>query len=228
MLDREYIRENINTNAGKEVPFIWSHGAKESHIGGGIIYYALVYYLRAKICLCLGSGGGFVPRLMAQAHFDLRKDGIFKKGEGIVYVVDAIVKAVPEGYVDWEDNDSFFRKTFNPVFIKKTTEQAFFDNFIHYEYIDYLHIDASHEYEDVSKDFILYSRLINKNGIITLHDTDKNFSKNVNYEIDEFTKGPSKLVEELDENYYEFINLFNSDIIGSIPASTGITIVRKK
>ena len=41
--------------------------------------------------------------------------------------------------------------------------------------IDYLHIDHDHTYEGVKKDFDLYSTILNQNGIISIHDTDKRY-----------------------------------------------------
>src|SRR5215210_371107 len=50
-----------------------SHGATPGadELGAGMLYYALAYSLRATVCVCLGSGGGFVPRMMRQAQRDL-------------------------------------------------------------------------------------------------------------------------------------------------------------
>ena len=54
-------------------PWCVSHGAEEDtpELGAGILYYALAYAHRARTCVCLGSGGGYVPRLMRQAQRDL-------------------------------------------------------------------------------------------------------------------------------------------------------------
>jgi hypothetical protein len=50
-----------------------SHGAVPdgSDLGAGMLYYSLAYATKATTCVCLGSGGGFVPRLMRQAQRDL-------------------------------------------------------------------------------------------------------------------------------------------------------------
>jgi hypothetical protein len=45
-----------------------SHGAVNNFAGMGSIYYALTYTYKAKKCVCLGSGGGFVPKLMHLAQ----------------------------------------------------------------------------------------------------------------------------------------------------------------
>src|SRR5579872_1208850 len=67
LIDNCYIRQHL-TSQGH-----WAglHGAKEDHLGAGLAYYGLVYAMRAKTCVCLGSGDGFVPRVLRQAQRDL-------------------------------------------------------------------------------------------------------------------------------------------------------------
>ena len=66
--DKKYIKEFISNNREfdeigeevlKDVPYRWSHGATDDHLGDGLIIYSLIQYMRAKVCVCLGSGGGF-------------------------------------------------------------------------------------------------------------------------------------------------------------------------
>ena len=113
--DNNYIKKYITNNQEfdemgdeilKSVPFRWSHGATDLHMGDGIIVYALIQHMRAKTCVCLGSGGGFVPRLMTQARYDLYRQGIFEGDAnlnwgdiGVTYVVDAMNGI--GGKVDW-------------------------------------------------------------------------------------------------------------------------------
>ena len=33
-----------------------------------MIIYSTIQMMRAKVCVCLGSGGGFIPRIMTQAN----------------------------------------------------------------------------------------------------------------------------------------------------------------
>ena len=51
----------------REAAWKESHAATASFLGSGILYYSFTYMLKAKVAVCLGSGGGFVPRLMRQA-----------------------------------------------------------------------------------------------------------------------------------------------------------------
>jgi hypothetical protein len=198
--------------------------------------------MRAKVCVCLGSGGGFVPRLMTQARYDLYRQGIFEGkpdlnwGDiGVTYVVDAMNGI--GGKVDWFKEESFFRRTFHPRILSTTTEEAFHNHFVLNDIkIDYLHIDAGHSYENVKEDFELYSQLLSRNGIISIHDTDPNFADS--YLVTDEVKdrgdfedwhGPIQFVKELKENsIWETFDLFNFGIVKNKPSSTGLTLVRRK
>ena len=89
--------------------------------------------------------------------------------------------------------------------------------------------------KDVKQDFDLYSKLLSPNGIISIHDTDESFEKEliVTDEIkkddhQEITNGPSKLIKELsDDSDWEIFNFFNNGIFKSKPASTGLTILQR-
>ena len=235
ILNLDFIKKYITNNGDEgEVPFRWSHGSTDYHIGDGILIYSLIYYLRLKTCVCLGSGGGFIPRIMTQARLDLVKDGTFTYDKGITIVVDDMSERW--GETDWESKDSFFRKNFRPTVIMETSEDAYFSYFIkHGIKIDYLHIDANHNYPFVKKDFELYSKILSKNGIITMHDTDIDYANNIwgkdNYEKEyfNFTGGPTKVVKEITKGgEFEVLNLSNSDIVKRDKNSTGITILKRK
>ena len=236
ILNYEYIEKFITTNEGEEVPYRWSHGATDKHLGDGLIIYTLVQFFKLKTLVCLGSGGGYIPRIMTQARYDLSQEGFYEEvsmewgDNGSTYVVDACNGF--NGEVDWVDKDSFFRETFHPKFIKETTEDAYYNYFVKQDIkIDLLHIDADHTFEGVKKDFELYSNIMNKGGIITIHDTDKNYVNNFveleGHEGDELS-GPSEFVKTIDKRKFEVINFFNHGIRKDKPSSTGLTIVRKK
>ena len=151
-----------------------SHGATPGSpaLGAGMLYYALTYSLRAPVCVCLGSGGGFVPRMMRQAQRDLRLD------PSRTILVDGAENVPPEkreiwGSPSWVAEDSWFRKQFPDVEIvvsltKTAHEEFFVPSGIE---IDYLHIDADHHYEGVRLDFDLFAPLVRDDGVITLHDS---------------------------------------------------------
>jgi len=252
LLHLDYIKRNITNNQhktvdeqGKEqiklepVPFRWAHGATESSMGDGLLIYSIIHFMRAKICVCLGSGGGYVPRIMTQARQDLHTAGVFEGDDGMswgdigtTYVVDAANGK--GGKVDWLSKDSFFREKFCPRIINETTENAYYNFFVKEDIkIDYLHIDASHLYEDVKNDFNLYSKILSPNGVISLHDTDIRYAENyiVTKDIkdqdhhDKFVEGPSKFIQEISDEWQRF-DFFNEGIIPSKPSSTGLTLFR--
>ena len=247
----EYLKRNLTNNRSldengneitTEVPYRWSHGATDLHLGDGLLIYSIIQYMRAKVCVCLGSGGGFIPRLMTQSRIDLHQQEIFQGNSdynwgdiGTTYVVDAMNGI--GGQVNWHDSESFFRKAFSPRIINSTTNEAFHNFFILNDIkIDYLHIDAGHSYENVKEDFELYSQIISPNGIISIHDTDPNYASNyiVTTEVkdrgdfDDWS-GPIQFVKELKNNLeWETFDLFNFGIQKNKPSSTGLTLVRKK
>ena len=73
LVDKEFIKSYLTASD----PWCKSHGSAEGSedLGAGILYYSLAYAYKSKTCVCLGSGGGFVPRLMRQAQRDLDLQG---------------------------------------------------------------------------------------------------------------------------------------------------------
>jgi len=72
---------NIEYIEHSPVNYRWTHGATDFHLGDGLLVYSVIQYMRAKTCVCLGSGGGFIPRIISQARIDLHEHGIF---DGII------------------------------------------------------------------------------------------------------------------------------------------------
>jgi hypothetical protein len=238
--NQDFIKERITTNNGEPVPYRWTHGATEEHLGDGLIVYSLIQHMRAKNCVCIGSGGGYIPRIITQARLDLHKQGIFEGNDnlswgdiGVTYLVDACNGV--GGPNDLEDENSYYRHTFHPRLIKSTSEEAYYNFFVMQDIkIDFLFIDGDHSYEGVKKDFELYSTLLSDKGIIVIHDTDSNYEETLI--VSEDTKknhyrfdGPSKFIKELEKNpSYNLINLFNFHILPNKPSSSGITVINKK
>lgn len=222
------------------VKYRWTHGATDLHLGDGLIIYSLIQFVRAKICVCIGTGGGFIPRLMTQARKDLWEQKIFEGNNstewgdiGTTIIVDASNGI--GGFTDWTDENSFLRQHFAPQIILETSERAFYDYFVRQDIkIDYLHIDGDHSYEGVKKDFELYSEIISKNGIITIHDTDKNYHNtflvpdNQKTNFDSFD-GPARFIKELENNtIWNLVNLKNFSMFDKKPTSTGLAILTRK
>jgi hypothetical protein len=238
--NQQYIEKYITTNDGEKVPFLWTHGATTEHMGDGLIIYSLVQHMRYKNCVVIGSGGGYIPRILTQSRIDLYKQNIFGgNGDynwgdiGSTYVVDPCNGI--GGQSDIDNEDSFYRKNFYPRFVKETSEEAYYNFFIREDIqIDFLFIDGDHSYEGVKKDFDLYSNIITPKGMIVIHDTDPTYSKTLIVSEDakkDFFPfdGPSKLVKELeDNNEWVVMNLFNHGNLKDKPSSSGITILIRK
>ncbi len=170
----------INTEFAKnkilsEADYEFSHGANSQigYLGGGMLYYSICYMFRPKVCVCLGSGGAFVPRLMRQAQRDM---GIADHTRTVL--VDGNMAGF--GRPNWLSEDSFFRQNYPDVeVIVSTTEDA--SNAFKKQglKIDYLHIDADHSYEGSMKDFENYLPLMNSKSTITFHDTRRGSHANV-------------------------------------------------
>lgn len=250
LLDREFVRQFITNNPktvvekdNKEytyfepVPYRWTHGATDYHLGDGLLLYSIVQLMRYKTLVCLGSGGGFIPRILTQARLDLHDQEIFtgdpdlNHGDiGVTYLVDAANGV--GGKIDYLNKDSFFRYQFIPRFINETTERAFYDFFVKQDIkIDFLHIDAGHSYDDVKQDFELYSTLVKPTGIISIHDTDKRYQTEFIVTEDEKEyfqswDGPTKFIKEIGPEWKQF-NFFNTGISPMKPASTGLTLLQR-
>jgi hypothetical protein len=238
--DQFYIENFITTNEGVDIPFRWTHGATIKHMGDGLLVYSIIQHMRAKVCVCIGSGGGFIPRIMTQARMDLWEQQIFEGSNdknwgdiGTTYVVDACNGV--GGKSDIEDESSLFRSAFHPRFIKETSEKAYYDFFVKQDIkIDVLFIDGDHSYDGVKLDFDLYSTILSDKGIIMIHDTDESYeneliiSEDSKKNWDKFD-GPAKLIKELADNKdWNIINLFNHKILPNKPSSTGITLLNRK
>jgi len=222
------------------VKYRWSHGATDLHLGDGLLVYSFIQFIRAKVCVCIGSGGGFIPRLMTQARMDLHSQNIFEGNNqpewgdiGTTIIVDAANGI--GGFTDWTEENSFLRQHFSPQVILETSEKAFYDYFVRQDIkIDYLHIDGDHSYEGVKKDFELYSTIMAENGIITIHDIDQNYhdtfvvTENAKEDFVPFD-GPGKFIKELEEDKkWNLVSLKNFRMFDKKVTSTGLALLTKK
>ncbi|MGD0020732.1 MAG: class I SAM-dependent methyltransferase [Smithellaceae bacterium] len=159
-------RDIITSYLLKGAPWADSHGADPNagFLGAGLLYYTIAYMLRAKLCVCIGSGGGFVPRLMRQAQRDL----------GLVNARTVLIDADAGEWSrpDWTDQASFFRNHYNDIeIIIDGSSNVFKHSATKAWKIDYLHIDGDHSYSGSLEDFKNYKSLMSSRGIITFHDT---------------------------------------------------------
>jgi hypothetical protein len=249
LFNKEYIKQYLTNNHTideygnmilEPVKYRWTHGATDLHLGDGLLVYSFIQFIRAKICVCIGSGGGFIPRLMTQARMDLHSQKIFEgNGQpewgdiGTTIIIDAANGI--GGFTDWTEENSFLKNNFYPQIILQTSEKAFYDYFIRQDIkIDYLHIDGDHSYEGVKKDFELYSTIMSENSIITIHDTDKIYhdtmvvTDNSKEYFDTFD-GPAKFIKELEEDKkWNLVNLKNFRMFDKKVTSTGLALLTKK
>jgi hypothetical protein len=222
------------------VKYRWTHGATDLHLGDGLLVYSFIQFIRAKVCVCIGSGGGFIPRLMTQSRYDLWEQKIFEGNKsnewgdtGTTIIVDAANGV--GGFTDWTEENSFLRFNFQPQIILETSERAFYDYFVRQDIkIDYLHIDGDHSYEGVKKDFELYSTIMSENGIITIHDIDQTYhdtflvTENAKDDFVPFD-GPCKFIKELEEDEkWNLVNLKNFRMFDKKVTSTGLALLTKK
>jgi hypothetical protein len=222
------------------VKYRWTHGATDLHLGDGILVYSFIQFIRAKVCVCIGSGGGFIPRLMTQSRYDLWEQKIFEGNKsnewgdtGTTIIVDAVNGV--GGFTDWTEENSFLRFNFQPQIILETSERAFYDYFVRQDIkIDYLHIDGDHSYEGVKKDFELYSSIMSENGIITIHDIDQNYhdtfvvTENAKEDFVPFD-GPAKYIKDLEENpEWNLVKLNNFRMFDKKVTSTGLALLTRK
>ena len=165
LIDSQFVTDNIMAEADYE----FSHGATANigYLGGGMLYYAISYMFRPKVCVCLGSGGAFVPRLMRQAQRDM---GVAEHTRTIL--VDGNMAGF--GQPNWLGEDSFFRTNYKDIEVNISTTDDAAESFQKQGLkIDYLHIDADHSHEGSLRDFENFLPLMRKGSLITFHDTRK-------------------------------------------------------
>jgi hypothetical protein len=146
-----------------QAPWSVLHGASKTDLGAGLLYYSLVYSSKAQVCVCLGSGDGFVPRMMRQAQRDLCLD------KSRTILVDG--NTGPWGRPLWLHKGSFLRTIFPDIEIVLDTTQHVSIHQAKEWSINYLHIDADRTVAGALEDFKRYLPYMAKGSIITLHDT---------------------------------------------------------
>ena len=196
LIDKEFLKGALTHNA----IYLRGHGAQPNttQLGFGMVYYGIVHALRAKVAVVLGSGGGFVPRVVRQAQLDM---GLARS---VTYLVDADMGRW--GRPDWTNPNSFFRTHWDVVWLKKTTEDAA-NQFSNGE-LDFVHIDADHS--RALEDFQLYAPLVKPGGVITLHDVN--------------TKGGCNAAEAVEF----IRDLLNWDVVSFTNIGVGIALAHRR
>jgi hypothetical protein len=165
LLNRPFIQENI-LQSDKWAVY---HGymPETGFLGASLLYFSLVYMLPAEVAVILGSGSGFVPRLVRQAQRELPLE------KSRTLLIDAGSEKHQGGLSDYHDAPHHpFRTHYPEVEIwKMTTDAALLRLSEEKVTIDFLHIDADHSFEQSLKDFENYLPFMSEQFIITLHDT---------------------------------------------------------
>jgi Methyltransferase domain len=158
LVDTAFVREHLLNQAE------WArlHGAQKDNLGAGMFYYGIVYAMRAKMCVCLGSGDGFVPRILRQAQRDLGLEG------SRTILIDG--NTGRWGRPLWFPEHSILKREFPDIEILIMTTKEALTEARTWE-IDYLHIDADRTMNGAFQDFLDYLPLMTENAMIVLHDT---------------------------------------------------------
>lgn len=129
-------------------------------------------------------------------------------GTCISKIANVVNKAVGVDIKKFHNYDNF-------IFIESTTDNFFISNT---DTFDIIFIDADHNYESVKKDFENSLKILNKHGIIFLHDTDPMYK----YLNDPGYCGDSyKMINYIKDNHPE-LNIINLPI-----SEAGLTIINR-
>jgi hypothetical protein len=168
LLNHDFLFTKFNHSGSPPTSHNWSHGAdRGSYIGSGLLYFAIPYMLKAKTCVCIGSGGGFVPRLMYQAQVEAHVQS------ARTILVDADQGDL--GRPDYMGRGSFLRTHFPGIeIVQRDSANYAAEARVSGLKIDYLHIDGDHTYAGALADFENYLPLMSDKSLISFHDTDGN------------------------------------------------------
>lgn len=160
----------------READYARSHGVifEKGYLGTSILYYALVYLLPARTAVVLGSGAGFVPRVVRQAQREIPDKLFYKQSRCLLIDADKEIQGFGKPIYHGTE-DHFFKREYGDIEIwKMTTDEAFLKMQEERMRIDYLHIDADHTFAQSFADFENYLNLMSEEFIITMHDTALN------------------------------------------------------
>lgn len=181
--------------------------AGEAAFGLGWLYYALVRLYRPKKLVCIGSGRGFVPIVLAKALRD--------SGCGSLDFIDPSLDddfwKHSEFVSDWFER--FGVEKFIRHHLQTTEEFSRTEYFKSLENIDFLFIDGRHFYESVRFDFEVFRSKVLPFGLVLFHDS---FSRSVNPRW----SGPRKFLLELkDDPDFQIFDF---------PFGAGLTLLGKR
>lgn len=157
------------------------------NLGLGWLYYALVRMHVVRTGVCIGSGRGFAPIILARAMRD--------NGMGSLVFIDP---SLDDDF--WQDAESvrnWFEKFGVAEYIRHylMTTEEFTQTSAYSDLgpVDLLFIDGSHLYEDVKFDFEAFRNKMADAGIVAFHDA-------VSRSMNTRWQGPRKLLLELEQD----------------------------
>ncbi len=163
----------------------------------------LVKFLNPKVIVDLGVDYGFstfsfaIPRIGHVYGIDNFIGDDFVGEDTERYKYDFV--SMKREKLHLQDTITFIEGTFDEV--AETWDKK----------IDILHIDGSHHYEDVKKDFETWSKFVSDDGVVLMHDTCvENFLGN--------EYGVKKFFDELDMPKFTFTHSFGLGVVSKNPA----------
>lgn len=159
------------------------------------IIFELTKFIKPKVCVIIGTGDGIIPRVIREAQL---KSFV---NDSKTYLIDLgeTMGAMPDKI---HNTESVFRKLYPEIIVFRGYSTPDGYNFISKleTAIDVIWIDGDHSHLGSLSDFYYYSKLVDTNGLIFLHDTAPNGSRN----IQPSWCGVDKTVEFIKENYKNF------------------------
>jgi hypothetical protein len=184
-------------------------GRLRGELGLGWLYYGLVRALMPDTIVCVGSGRGFVPILLAKAQADRHA------GRPVTFIDPSFDD---DFWADAANVRQWFARFDVDKYVQHhlmTTERfAATSEFAALPEIDLLYIDGSHFYAGVRTDYDLLSPRLAASGTLMLHDTVSR-SPNPRW------SGPRQLLLELSESAPDWQVL-------DLPYGAGLTVMRRR
>ena len=183
LINKYSARRLISYYGGNSGHFI---DRKKGNLGYGFIHYGFIRNLKPKNILCVGSGFGFIPSILALAC----KDNGFGKVDFIDAGYDSDHHKSWGGKAFWKKKDP--ERHFGALGLNKyidtyiMTSQDFADKYKNKDY-SYIYIDGDHSYKGVKNDFNLFWPRLEKGGLMVFHDVKvKNWGKLKNFGVWKF------------------------------------------
>uniref|UniRef100_A0A6C0DB61 Methyltransferase n=1 Tax=viral metagenome TaxID=1070528 RepID=A0A6C0DB61_9ZZZZ len=207
-------RQFIEDTKIENLHYAWSHGVNGSNTLP--VIFELTKMIKPKVCVIIGTGDGLIPRIIREAQIKSLVN------DSKTYLIDLgeTMGAMPNQI---HNKNSMFRIMYPEIIVYKDYSVPGGIDFISKleSEIDLLWIDGDHSYEGSLNDFVQYSKLVGKNGLIFLHDTAPNGAG----ETQPTWCGVDKTIEYIRNNKeFELINFTKTD---KLDIGMGFAIVKR-